>query len=74
MTLSFPSRHIFLSGSTPVRIGRSKLCFAVSAARPPRRDFKLFPQPILLRHIFSGRSDFEIVRDCRTRASSIGSC
>ncbi|KAL1190993.1 hypothetical protein V5N11_032166 [Cardamine amara subsp. amara] len=73
MSLSFPSRYTFLSGSTPVRISRSKLCFAVSAARPSRRDFRLFPQPILLRHVISSRSNFEIVRDCRTHASSIGS-
>lgn len=73
MSLSLPSRYAFFSGSTPVRISRSNLCFDVSAVRPSRRDFRSFPQPILLRHVISTRSNFEIVRDCRAHASSIGS-
>uniref|UniRef100_A0A1J3FT92 Transmembrane protein n=1 Tax=Noccaea caerulescens TaxID=107243 RepID=A0A1J3FT92_NOCCA len=76
MSLSLPSRYAFSSGtsSTPVRISRrSNLCFAVSAVRPSRRDSRSFPQPILLRHVTSTRSNIEIVRDCRANASSISS-
>lgn len=73
MSLSLPSQYALFSGSTPVRISRSNLCFAVSAARTSRRDSISFPQPILLRHVISTRSNFEIDRDYRAHASSIGS-
>ncbi|XP_010444548.1 PREDICTED: uncharacterized protein LOC104727211 isoform X1 [Camelina sativa] len=73
MSLSLPSRYALFSGSTPVRISRSNLCFAVSAVQLSRRNSLSFPQPILLRHVISTRSNFEIDRDCRAHASSTGS-
>ncbi|KAG7535554.1 hypothetical protein ISN45_Aa08g029760 [Arabidopsis thaliana x Arabidopsis arenosa] len=73
MSLSLPSRYALFSGSTPVRISRSNLCFAVSAVRTSRRNSISFPQPIFLRHVISTRSNFEIDRDYRAHASSIGS-
>ncbi|VVB18103.1 unnamed protein product [Arabis nemorensis] len=75
MSLSLPSRYAFFaSGSTtPVRISRSNLCFAVASVRTSRRNSRSFPKPILLRHVISPRSNFEIVRDSRAHASSIGS-
>ncbi|CAE6260771.1 unnamed protein product [Arabidopsis arenosa] len=73
MSLSLPSRYALFSGSTPVRISRSNLCFAVSAVRTSRRNSIPFTQPILLRHVISTRSNFEIDRDYRPHASSIGS-
>ncbi|CAD5335899.1 hypothetical protein AtNW77_Chr5g0152181 [Arabidopsis thaliana] len=74
MSLSLPSRYALFSGSTPVRISRrSNLCFAVSATRASRRDSISFPQPIFLRHVISTQSNFEIDRNYRAHASSIGS-
>lgn len=73
MSLSLPSRYALFSGSTPVRISRSNLYFAVSAVQLSRRNSIPFPQPILLRHVISTGSNFEIDRDCRAHASSIGS-
>ncbi|CAA7034716.1 unnamed protein product [Microthlaspi erraticum] len=74
MSLSLPCRYALSSGtSTPLRISRSNLCFAVSAVRPSRRDSRSFPQTILLRHVTLTRSNFEIVRDCRANASSVSS-
>ncbi|XP_010463266.1 PREDICTED: uncharacterized protein LOC104743932 [Camelina sativa] len=73
MSLSLPSRYALFSGSTPVRISKSNLCFAVSAVQISRRNSISLPQPILLRHVISTRSNLEIDRDCRAHASSIGS-
>ncbi|EOA13777.1 hypothetical protein CARUB_v10026870mg [Capsella rubella] len=73
MSLSLPSRYALFSGSTPVRISRSNICFAVSAVQLSRRNSISFAKPILLRHVISTESNFEINRDCRARASSIGS-
>lgn len=70
MSISLPCRYAFFSGATPVRI--SSLCFAVRTTS--HRNTKLFPEPILLRHVTSPRwSNLETARDCRAHASSIGS-
>ncbi|KAJ4869823.1 hypothetical protein Rs2_27360 [Raphanus sativus] len=70
MSISLPCRYAFFFGATPVRI--SSLCFAVRTTS--HRNTKLFPEPILLRHVTSPRwSNLETARDCRAHASSIGS-
>ncbi|KAF8089319.1 hypothetical protein N665_0510s0028 [Sinapis alba] len=75
MSLSLPTRYAFFSGSTPVRFTRSNnLCFSVATVRTSHRNTKLFPQPILLRHVItSPRSNREIARDCKAHSSSLGS-
>ncbi|KAF3508747.1 hypothetical protein F2Q69_00004728 [Brassica cretica] len=72
MSLSFPCRYAFLPVSYPVRISRSNNpCFAVRSTS--HRDTKQFPQPILIRHVTTPRSNLETVRYCRAHASSTGS-
>ncbi|XP_010443187.1 PREDICTED: uncharacterized protein LOC104726099 isoform X2 [Camelina sativa] len=69
--VQFSSRNS-LSLSLPF-ISKSNICFAVSAVQLSSRNSLSFPQPILLRHVISTRSNFEIDRVCRAHASSIGS-
>lgn len=64
MSLSLPCRYaFFFSGSTPVRISSSSLCFSVVSLRTSNRNTK----PSIRHVIASPRSNLEIVR---ARASS----